>query len=547
MKKLVFIICLAALFIVSGCTNINKGYVSKINLNEANILVNGAKVKAESLTLNNYIYVSLKTLREITKKTLKWEVNEEGNYENSIGQVEVPVNFEALKVFSNNKSFNVDAVKYNKVLYYNLKQFSEAASQHYSIDDNGQTFKLEDMPTGELGAATLDNNNIKITHKENINETIIDDFENIEDWTVYNGTKSSDTKHVRSGSKALQITAEASDKPVVVDKQLNNKLDKSEYTSIWFYIEDVNALNYMSIYLSSNNFEKSYFRKDITSWKLSDGWNYFKIKNTEWENQGMESWSNNLKNMRISIYSAEGQKASVTIDSFFTANKTASSFLLMFDDGYDDMYNVAFKYCKERNIPLTLAVISSFVGTDDYMTANQLKETYTAGWDIVNHTSTHRNLNGFSKDEIIKEIEGCRSFLKNNGFDRSSDFVVYPEGKQNAFIHETMKELGIKAARGTVIKDQYLPIDNIYNLKMTVELRKNTTFEEVKQAIDKSIDQGAVCTIVGHKIEESPTDDISVSIEVFKKVIDYLNEKNIKCTTLSRWYEEYNKGSSTIN
>lgn len=64
---------------------------------------------------------------------------------------------------------------------------------------------------------------------------------------------------------------------------------------------------------------------------------------------------------------------------------------LTFDDGLAGVYKYAYPILKNRNQPATAAIIVSrlYVGNDDYMTVEQLKEMENGGWEIASHSLTH--------------------------------------------------------------------------------------------------------------------------------------------------------------
>lgn len=99
--------------------------------------------------------------------------------------------------------------------------------------------------------------------------------------------------------------------------------------------------------------------------------------------------------------------------------------LLMFDDGLDSVYNLAFPIMKERGIPGTFYVTTEKIGTAGYCTWEQLQEMQEAGWTIGNHTNNHVDLMASTIDEAIYAVEKGEKDLTEHGL-RGGCFLAAP-------------------------------------------------------------------------------------------------------------------------
>jgi peptidoglycan/xylan/chitin deacetylase (PgdA/CDA1 family) len=102
--------------------------------------------------------------------------------------------------------------------------------------------------------------------------------------------------------------------------------------------------------------------------------------------------------------------------------------ILMFDDGYVDVYEHAFSVLKERGFDATIAAISGFVGQPEYLNWDQVEEMSAAGFEVVSHTATHANLAAMSPEEARGELADSRGLLEEN-LQRPAQFFVYPYGE----------------------------------------------------------------------------------------------------------------------
>lgn len=103
------------------------------------------------------------------------------------------------------------------------------------------------------------------------------------------------------------------------------------------------------------------------------------------------------------------------------------------DDGSNRFYTVTKPVFDEQQVKATLGVITSFVGTEDYMTKERLTELQTQGFEIVSHSKTHSptifrdNLPNVPVSSINEEYRDSQNWLKNNNFE-GWDTIVYPFG-----------------------------------------------------------------------------------------------------------------------
>lgn len=75
----------------------------------------------------------------------------------------------------------------------------------------------------------------------------------------------------------------------------------------------------------------------------------------------------------------------------------------------------------------------------------------------------------------------------------------------------------------------------------TLEIRSNTTVEEIKKIIDEAIKKGSSISIFAHHVVESNPDIYSTTISNFKEIVDYAALKRdqglIDIVTMTEFYE----------
>jgi peptidoglycan/xylan/chitin deacetylase (PgdA/CDA1 family) len=173
-----------------------------------------------------------------------------------------------------------------------------------------------------------------------------------------------------------------------------------------------------------------------------------------------------------------------------------------FDDGYESTYTKAFPILQRYGYSATVFVIVSTIGTPGYLTASQLLELQSKGWEIGSHTFTHRFLTELSNEELLEELIKSRTTLESLGLKVFG--IASPGGKydervisaitQYYFYHRTSWPFGLND----------LPLKNEsdrYYLK-SVSIEATTTLEEAKQWVLRAKSEKKWLIFIFHRIDE---------------------------------------------
>ncbi len=129
-------------------------------------------------------------------------------------------------------------------------------------------------------------------------------------------------------------------------------------------------------------------------------------------------------------------------------NKNQRKVLLTIDDGFSSFYNNAWPILKEKKIPFILFVSTREVGSNNYMTWDQIKELDKENFvEIGNHSHTHEYLVDESYEVIKNDIEKSISIFKNE-LGKNSKFFSYPFGEYSLKFKSLIESLGFKYAFG---------------------------------------------------------------------------------------------------
>jgi peptidoglycan/xylan/chitin deacetylase (PgdA/CDA1 family) len=83
------------------------------------------------------------------------------------------------------------------------------------------------------------------------------------------------------------------------------------------------------------------------------------------------------------------------------------SFVVTFDDGYEDGYTYAFPILRKYGYVATYFIVASRTGTADHLDVSELKTLLAAGSEIGNHTMDHVDLQVQPPDTLRREVYGA--------------------------------------------------------------------------------------------------------------------------------------------
>ena len=122
--------------------------------------------------------------------------------------------------------------------------------------------------------------------------------------------------------------------------------------------------------------------------------------------------------------------------------------ILTFDDGYRDLYTTAFPILRTRNFKAVSYVVSGFVNSPSYVTADQILEMDASGIQIGAHTVSHSDLTTLSAPSLHHEVFDSKAMLEALTGHPVIDFC-YPSGKYNDAVLAMAHAAGFETATTT--------------------------------------------------------------------------------------------------
>lgn len=122
--------------------------------------------------------------------------------------------------------------------------------------------------------------------------------------------------------------------------------------------------------------------------------------------------------------------------------------VLTFDDGYRDMYTTAFPILRSHRFKAVSYIVSGFVNSPQYVTADQVREMDVNGIQIGAHTVSHADLTGVSAPDLRREVFDSKASLEALVGHPVLDFC-YPTGRFNDAVVRMVQEAGFQTATTT--------------------------------------------------------------------------------------------------
>jgi peptidoglycan/xylan/chitin deacetylase (PgdA/CDA1 family) len=137
--------------------------------------------------------------------------------------------------------------------------------------------------------------------------------------------------------------------------------------------------------------------------------------------------------------------------------------LLTFDDGYSDNYEKVMPILQKHRFPATLFMSPGTVGTDGYLSWEQVKEMHQNGWDIQPHGMTHPHLPKLDARRQEEEIAEAKKQIEAQ-LGTTADVFCYPYGEYDKITLQLLAKHGFRYAF-TIRQGKTEPSQPPYELK----------------------------------------------------------------------------------
>ena len=110
-------------------------------------------------------------------------------------------------------------------------------------------------------------------------------------------------------------------------------------------------------------------------------------------------------------------------------NKTKKKLAITFDDGLEDIYEIAYPALCEKGIPFTMFIAPGLLNTEGYISTSQLVEMSKEPLvSVGSHCLSHVPIKGLSEHEQNRELFESKSILEDI-LGKQVDYLAYPYGQ----------------------------------------------------------------------------------------------------------------------
>jgi len=152
---------------------------------------------------------------------------------------------------------------------------------------------------------------------------------------------------------------------------------------------------------------------------------------------------------------AEQGYRGVSLAEFYKDIKQRKVFVLTFDDGYKDFFDIAMPILDKLNFKATIFIVSKLIGDisrwrtkrmqPDLLDWDEIHNIINAKHEIGSHGLYHRDFLRLSKEELEREIAGSKKLIEKNIKIPVVSFS-YPWNRCNDQILGIVKKSGYKYA-----------------------------------------------------------------------------------------------------
>ena len=167
----------------------------------------------------------------------------------------------------------------------------------------------------------------------------------------------------------------------------------------------------------------------------------------------------------------------------------------VFDDGFDTDYLVARDLFAEQGAVACSAIATDLIGRPGFLDPVQIRGLRDAGWEIMGHTASHRNLRSLAPAQVEDELSRSKTILEGMGVTVKN--LVYPYNKNNEMIRSIARKY-YRSARGGVDKFNRDVLEQ-YDLRSVSN--KKFGLAKMRDRVDQAYAERDWLIIHGHQID----------------------------------------------
>jgi peptidoglycan/xylan/chitin deacetylase (PgdA/CDA1 family) len=216
-----------------------------------------------------------------------------------------------------------------------------------------------------------------------------------------------------------------------------------------------------------------------------------------------------------------------------------------FDDGWKSAYTVAMPILEKHGFRATNSLITDTIGTSEgnpYMEIPDVKQWLAKGHAIGSHSLDHSDLSLMTEESIIKQGKNSKAKLEQL-FATKVDYLVYPYCASSPKSETLLQDLYQVQRVCGLTEPSTRQVVNPKSVDSKV-IEKTTTIPEIKKWIAEAKENNSWLILVYHKLENNPTDYMTITPATFQAQMQLIADSKIKVLPTVEAYNVFIEGKT---
>lgn len=257
----------------------------------------------------------------------------------------------------------------------------------------------------------------------------LDNFEDLTQWTVTDGTLEADTVDVFRGSQSALLKpgtdSTGAETQSLIQKSVNLDLTDKRFAGAFKLIDGTKEVTNINIICDDANGNTMYMDSRYAHPNLRPGWRYLNFGYDSTVDPGIDLA--NITNIRIHIPGGVDETRIAELKLIPAPDPGVVMF--GFDDGNVEDYTFAKDILSEYGFTATtwvntIGIRDGYASKLSVQQCKELEEEY--GWHIGSHLHQHNNITQATDAEARALIEDAKKFLQQHGFHEGANHMAYP-------------------------------------------------------------------------------------------------------------------------
>lgn len=260
--------------------------------------------------------------------------------------------------------------------------------------------------------------------------------------------------------------------------------------------------------------------------------------------------------MNLSLTGAQATDTTFWVGCFGVMQSRPKPTLIpIYDDGRESIYTHVYPLFKALRMPLSIAVVSSIIGTPTYMTWAQLREIAndpSGLFEVVIHSRSHINRTTMGNAAYVQDVIGCRADLIAQGFTGDGlNHHAFVESDWSSAAIDGLRAAGFRNTRTAGFAFERVFEDGLYRsgdkkrwlMNALTTLGNGTTATASIVEVDAWRAFGGYVTINGHDFKATSTDAYTFAFKEHAQLMGYVaslrDAGSIELMRWSQWFNTY--------